>query len=251
VTINNTMKIQEISRTKTFGPEDNIEFDQRAKTLKGAKPVPGDNRFVYVIEKLQGIDRAGWGGGTDFRVYFYSKAESNKSGSPLIAWIGFRTVEISGLDNTIQVSNVVLDSRYRGQGIGVLIYTTLLQRGYVIVADESQTPQARKLWVKLNQTPGVQVNGIIEVMRGDFDLEIADEYTYIQQVRANQKKLRALNAQPLVDYSDWSDNDHVPFTFPVKSMQGGKELGAAGIKLYHSEDNDPDDILYLYARWVG
>jgi hypothetical protein len=244
------MKIHEISRTKSTGTNDDIEFDERDKKLKGAKPVPGDNRFVYIIEKLSGIDRAGWGGGTDFRVYFYSKAESNKAGSPLIAWMGFRNIEISGLDNTIQVSNVVLDNRYRGQGIGVLMYTTLMQAGYIIVADESQTPQARKLWVKLNSTPGVQVNGIIELMRGDFDLEIANQY-FVQQAQANQKKLRSLKAQPLVDYSDWSSSDYVPFTFPVKSMQGGKELGATGVKLYHSEDNDPDDFLYLYAQWVG
>jgi hypothetical protein len=245
------MKIHEISRTKSTGADSDVEFDERDKKLKGAKPVPGDNRFVYIIEKLSGLDRAGWGGGTDFRVYFYSKAEANKAGSPLIAWMGFRHTEISGIDNAIQVSNVVLDTRYRGQGVGILMYTTILQAGYVIVADESQTPQARKLWVKLNQTPGVQVNGIIEVMRGDFDLEIADQYTYVEQVKANQKKLRSLKAQSLVDYSDWRDNDHVPFTFPVKSMAGGKELGASGVKLYHSEDNYPDDLLYLYAQWVG
>ena len=125
-----------------------------------------------------------------------------------------------------------------------------MQAGYVIVADESQTPQARKLWVKLNQTPGVQVNGVIELMRGDFDLEVANQY-FAQKARANQKKLQSLKAQPLVDYSEWDSSEYVPFTFPVKSMAGGKELGASGIKLYHSEDNEPDDFLYLYAQWVG
>jgi hypothetical protein len=245
------MKIHEISRTKSTGTNDDIEFDERDKKLKGAKPVPGDNRFVYIIEKLSGLDRAGWGGGTDFRVYFYDKSTANKDGSSLIAWMGFRYIEISGINNTIQVSNVVLDTRYRGQGVGILMYTTLLQKGYVIVADESQTPQARKLWVKLNQTPGVQVNGVIELMRVDFDLEVANQYTYVEQVKANQKKLRSLKAQPLVDYSEWDRGDYVPFTFPVKSMAGGKELGATGVKLYHSEDNEPDDFLYLYAQWVG
>jgi hypothetical protein len=241
------MKITEIER-KSAGVD--IEFDERDKKLKGAKPVPGDNRFVYIIEKLSGLDRAGWGGGTDFRVYFYSKAEANKDGSPLIAWMGFRGIKMPGISNSIQVSNVVLDSNYRGQGIGILMYTTLLQTGYVIFSDESQTPQARNLWVKLNQTPGVQVNGIIEITRKNFDLEAAGPY-FQREAQKNQKKLQSLGAKPLVNYSKYDQYDWVPFTFPVEDMNDAKELGAPGIKLYHDNDTENKDFLYLYAQWVG
>jgi hypothetical protein len=241
------MKITEIER-KSAGVD--IEFDERDKTLKDAKPVPGDDRFVYIIEKSAAIEKGYWGGGTDFRVYFYDKSTANEEGAALIAWMGFRGIKIAGLDNSIQVSNVVLDTRYRGQGVGILMYTTLLQAGYVIFSDESQTPQARKLWVKLNQTPGVQVNGIIKIMRKNFDLESAGPY-FQQEAQVNQKKLQSLGTKPLVNYSKYGRYDWVPFTFPVKSLDGGKELGAPGIKLYHDNDTEKEDFLYLYAQWVG
>jgi hypothetical protein len=241
------MKIQELTRAPAGA---GIEFDERDKKLKGAKPVPGDNRFVYVIEKSAAIEKGYWGGGTDFRVYFYDKSAANVEGYALISWMGFRKIKIAGLANSIQVSNVVLDSRYRGQGIGILMYTTLLQAGYVIFADESQTSQARKLWVKLNQTPGVRVNGVIKIIRKNFDLESAGPY-FQREAKANQKKLQSLGAKPLVNYSKYDRYDWVPFTFPVESLDGGNELGAPGVNLYHDNDTEEEDFLYLYAQWVG
>jgi hypothetical protein len=94
-------------------------------------------------------------------------------------------------------------------------------------------------------------------MRGVFDSKIANKWNE-DELEDNQRKIKKLGAQPLVNYSRMQFNDYVPFVFPVKTKEMqrkdriAKELYASGVKIYHKQDiDDVDDFVTLVATWVG
>lgn len=243
------MKVQEIQRTPSFSSDD-WESNQKDKEVPGLKMVPGSNQYGYKFETLKGQDRLNLTG-TDVTIKFYDTKA--RGGNLFMGYIYFRNVTFPPYKKAVQVSNVSLDNRYRGKGVGIMMYTTVLQLGYVIVADETQTPQARKLWVTLNQTPGVQVMGRVEMFASDLDVETDDEWDR-RKARANIKKLKNLGAAIPSNLDEYGFNDYVPIDFLVQPGKNGAELAAKGIKLYsskHPEDMEEDYFVNLYARWVG
>lgn len=243
------MKIQEIQRTSADTGD--WSSNQKIKEVPGLKMVPGSNQYGYKFEALKGKDKLNLTG-TDVTVNFYDTKA--RGGMLHIGYINFRNTNFPPYRKAIQVSNVSLDSRYRGKGIGIMMYATVLQMGYVIVADETQTPQARKLWVNLNQTPGIEIRGRVEVFPSDVDVENAYDEWDLRKVRANLRKLKNIGAVMIGSLDDYGDSDYVPFDFPVQSGKGGAELAAKGFKLYsnkHPEDLEEDYFINLYARWVG
>lgn len=243
------MKIQEIQRT----PADTEDWasNQKIKEVPGLKIVPGSKQYGYTFQTLKGQARLNLTG-TDSVINFYDTKA--RGGMLHIGYINFRNITFYPAKKAIQVSNVALDSRYRGKGIGIMMYTTVLQLGYTIVADETQTPQARKLWVALNQTPGVQVSGRVEMFKTDVDPESAYDEWDQRKAKANMRKLKNLGATMQGNLDDYNDNDYVPFDFPVQPGKNGAELAAKGIKMYsnkHPEDMEEDYFVNLYATWVG
>lgn len=227
------------------------QSNQKAKEIPGLKMVPGSNQYGYNFETLKGKDRLNLTG-TDVTVNFYDTKA--RGGMLHIGYINFRNTNFPPYKKAIQVSNVALDSRYRGKGVGIMMYTTVLQLGYVIVADETQTPQARKLWVNLNQAPGVEVRGRVEVFRSDIDVENAYDEWDQRKAKANLRKLKNIGAIMIGELENYRDNDYVPFDFSVQPGKNGAELATKGFKLYsskHPEDLEEDYFVNLYARWVG
>lgn len=242
------MRIQEIERTPASSSDD-WESNQRAKTIPGLVMVPGSDRYGYVFQTLNGKERLNLTG-TDLTIKFYDTLAAG--GILFMGYIYFRNIKFTPYQKAIQISNVALDNRYRGQGLGTMMYTTVLRMGYTIVADETQTPQARKLWVKLNNTPGVEVHGRVEVLHDDIDIENAVDEWEKKVIRANLRKLKNVGAVMIGNLDDYGD--YVPFDFRVQPDKNDRELAARGFKLYSNNsayDNEQDYFIYLYARWTG
>lgn len=242
-------QVSEIQRTPSFASDD-WESNQKAKEVPGLKMVPGSSQYGYVFSTLKDKDRLNLTG-TDIHVNFYDT--KTPEGVLLIGYLYFRNTNFPPYKKAIQVSNISLDNRYRGKGVGIMMYTTILQLGYVIVADDTQTPQARKLWVNLNQTPGVEVRGRVEVFRSDIDVDMAYEWNK-QKAKANLKKLKNIGATMIGELDNYRDNDYVPFDFLVQPGKNGAELATKGFKLYSNkniEDMVEDYFVNIYARWVG
>lgn len=243
-------QVSEIQRTPASASDD-WESNQKDKEIPGLKMVPGSSQYGYVFAALKGKERLNLTG-TDLTIKFYDTKA--RGGNLFMGYIYFRNVTFPPYKKAIQVSNVSLDNRYRGKGVGIMMYTTVLQLGYVIVADDTQTPQARKLWVKLNDTPGVEVRGRVEVFRSDIDVENAYDDWDKRKAKANLKKLNNIGATIIGELENYRDNDYVPFDFALQPGKNGAELATKGFKLYsnkHPEDIEEDYFANIYARWVG
>lgn len=246
------MKISEIQRTKY--DDRPRTFDDRYKEApKGLKMVPNSDRYGYIIHS--DIDkkapmRATMSGMTTQIDFFDTKTPEKDIA--FIGWIGLRPYNLfDGMTNGVQTSNIILDSRYRGQGIGLLMYLTVLNLGYILVADDTQTAQARKVWTVLNKTPGVEVRGLTFFMRSEIDPSLAKEWDK-HEMQKKLSKLKKLNAHPWIPIDSVGQYDSVPFVFPVSTMdvKSGPELGAKGASIYsreHPEDSY-GDLYYLVAQ---
>lgn len=244
------MKIQEIQRVKG---DNEPWYGGSATVAKDITPMPDNPEYGFKEVGYSERDRINLTG-TDKRFDFFARTEQ---GYRYVGYIALRKYNLPGFKNTWQISNTILDSDYRGRGLGVLMYKTILQHGISIVADITQTPQAIGLWARLSETPGVLVRGKIELMRGVFDSKFANKWNE-DELEDNQRKIKKLGAQPLVNYSRMQFNDYVPFVFPVKTKEMqrkdriAKELYASGVKIYHKQDiDDVDDFVTLVATWVG
>jgi len=244
------MRIQEIQRSYA-DPADDWESTGQLDTVPNMKMVPGSDRYGYVLRQFAGQELLNFTG-SDLAINFY---DTKPEGSDKVLYIGylqFRNFNAFGFKNGVQVSNVMLDRRYRGKDIGVMMYTTALQLGYTIVADDSQTAPARKLWIKLNQTPGVTVRGLTLIMRGEIDPTVASEFTNQNKILANQKKLKRLGATPLTPVDSVSQFGEIPFVFPVSPGKEGSELVGKNLKIYSSQHpEDTEKYVILYAQWTG
>lgn len=238
------MKISEIQRMKSdFG---DWQSKERSKTIPNLTPIDDNPRFGYVKMDSKGPSLTG----TATRISFFD-TNTPENDILYIGYISFGPARVAGLSNTVQISNVVLDSRYRGKGLGLMMYKTVLKLGYTIIADTTQTKSAINLWANLSTIPNVKVNGIFYLMPVDFDPKYSNEFNR-DNIKRNILKLKKMKAEPLVNYENMEFNDHVPFTFPVNVKTGtkNKELYAPGVKLYHSEQSQSDDDVTLYAKWI-
>lgn len=242
------MRISEIQRTQTTGSDD-WESNERYKSVPDIQMVPSNDRYGYVDHQYNDSEKLNLTG-SDRAIYFYDTA--TKSNETLyIGYIRFRNYRLPGIKNAMQVTNVLLDQRYRGQNLGIMMYTTALRIGYVIVADTTQTPQARKLWVKLNRTPGVDVRGIVKLSKLYIDSANIDKWN-LKQIEKNRALLNSLGAKPLMPLEKFGKYDYIPFEFEVRPGQEDSELIANNLNLYsNKKPEDEDQFVTIYAKWVG
>lgn len=227
------MRIHEIERTPGDPPGPPSTRARRYSTVPGLQPVPQNPQYAYTSTTLRGAERINLTS-SDIAYEFYHLADG---GASRIGVLKFRRTRVGGLRNSLQVSNVWLDDEFQNWGVGSMMYGVVLGSGHTIVADATQTPQARRLWVRLWSKPGVTVRGMIDVLRDDDDPDTA-------RVRATLKRLRA------VEMPGSGDPAFQRYSFPVRPRSDGRELTAPGIKLYRSasvNDNDYNDATGLYA----
>lgn len=241
------MKIQEIQRTPSEGPVDKTdEPSTMAKLPAGVKPVPGAPNLGYQLDGGSGQMQTMFTGASH-KLWLYDLEQK----AP-IGWLALRDTAFP-LPRSMQVANAQIRDAYRGRGLGQSLYGVATKvLGMTIVADETQTPEARRLWTNLHGIPGVSVRGWINLFAEDVFPQF-DQYS-MNDTRKNQQLLARLHAEQLNSPKD--KLDMVYFSFPVQSGPGGKELQAAEnlaaiYTRYHPEDNRRNYDVGLYAQWTG
>ena len=235
------MNIQEIERTKT----DTSKTDYRGekldqKTLKKIRMIPGSQRYGYEARPGRTVFTQ-----ADYLIHLYDVPARR-----YVGWLGLRSASWFPIKNSYQVANISIDDEYRGIGLGQSLYGIALKLlGMTIVADDSQTPQARRAWIRLSQTPGVEIQGYASIYASDWDLRATPDKIYDDSdLRLIKTLLRAGGKELGRSHSS------VYVSFPVTGNVDQSELQSVqkGIAVYsarHPEQGGTDNG--LYARWVG
>lgn len=247
------MKLQEIQRTKSQGPKPKKPPQPSSMQLPaGIQPVQGAPELGYVWAGGRGqVASAFTGADHMLRLYDLKR-------KAYIGYLALRSYGAFPLRRSMQVANTQIEDAYRGQGLGQSLYGVALKElGLTIVADDTQTPEARRLWANLSRIPGVTVRGWINFNASDVDIE-QDLFGNAKDNLRRIARLQGLGPdqtpQPLRKPKD--PYDLVYFDFPIQSGLGGRELQAAE-KLaaiytsYHPEDNRRNYDVGLYAKWTG
>lgn len=140
-----------------------------------------------------------------------------------------------------RVETITTHEDYRGMGLGDKMYMLMILPppkglGTCIISGHAQTPAGRKNWIRLNQVPGVQVTGLIEVYDKILDEQMID----------------AIMEQGCLYLGNFGNARHF-FEFPVE--QNADEMEASvknAIAIY--SDRSPDwgtTDIGLMARYVG
>jgi hypothetical protein len=121
--------------------------------------------------------------------------------------------------------------------------------GMTIVADESQTPEARSSWLRLSQIPGVSINGFTSVFADDWDNQDNRSEIYDESAKRLISALLRAGGQEIGESSPF-----VYVSFPVGANADRTELQSIqkGISIYsarHPEEGGTSNG--LYARWGG
>jgi hypothetical protein len=173
-----------------------------------------------------------------------------KDGLRKAGFLALRSAPWFPMKNSYQVSNVAIDDEYRGQGLGQSLYGIAMKLlGMTIVADESQTPEARSSWLRLSQIPGVSINGFTSVFADDWDNQDNRSEIYDESAKRLISALLRAGGQEIGETSPF-----VYVSFPVGANADRTELQSIqkGIALYsarHPEDGGTSNG--LYARWGG
>lgn len=240
------MRVNEIERYPSDSDSDDTQSHrEKYERVPNLKPVPQNPQYGYTFNQLKGSDLLNLTG-TDMTLELY---HIKNNLARYIGFLNFRRTSSRGLRNPIQVSNVYLEKEFRKWGVGLMMYGIILGLGYTIVADASQTPQARKLWVRLWNQPGVIVRGMIDVLSSYVDPDEDNDWN--NEAKRIKSQLKRIKAQPLQDFnrrrSQYGD-DWERYSFEVQPKPDGSELTGPGISIYKSNSYYDDyDSVGLYA----
>lgn len=254
------MKLKEIQRMPKEKPIDlGYQDDEEQSEKSQTSSIPPN------IKKIAGAPNLGYitvGGSRDDYLTLFSGANLiihlfDLKGRAQIGYLALRPSNFP-LPNSAAVANVLIHPYYRGRGLGQSLYGVAVKElGMTIVSDDTQTPEARRMWVNLHNIPGVSVRGWINFSSSDVDPtnDLFGNAQYnLKRIARLQGLPKGQTPRPLGKSS--KRGDFVYFDFPVQSGLGGTELQAAE-KLaaiytsYHPEDNRRDYDVGLYARWTG
>lgn len=246
------MKIGEIQRTPSQGPVDNTSAaPEPIKLSKRIKPVPGAPTLGYDVIGGPGQVVTMFSGAST-KIYLYDLKRS-----AAIGWLALRDFSFPA-PRPAQVANSIIYDAYRGQGLGQSLYGVATKvLGMTLVADDTQTPEARKLWSNLHNVPGVTVRGWIQFMNTDVDPAndlFGNAQSHLRKIARLQGLPKGQMPRPLAKPK--GQHDFVYFDFPVQTGPGGRELQAAEniaaiYTQYHPEDNRRSYDVGLFARWTG
>lgn len=242
------MRLGEIQRTSTEQPIDDKELGEKTSLPKGVKPVPGAPNLGYYLIGGRGQMLTVFTGASYILHLFDLKQKAP------IGWLAMRDTNFP-LPKSVQVANAKIYDEYRGRGLGQSLYGVATKvLGLTVIADESQTPEARRLWTYLHNVPGMSVRGWIQFMNSDVDKE--DLFGNAKHNLSLIARLQGLPKGQLPTPLSRPKNDFVYFDFPIQAGPDGRELQAARnlaaiYTRYHPEDNRRDYDVGLYAKWTG
>jgi hypothetical protein len=121
--------------------------------------------------------------------------------------------------------------------------------GMTIIADDSQTPEARRAWLRLSQIPGVSINGYTSVFADDWNYRDYPSEIYDESAKRLISALLRAGGQELGKKPNF-----VYVSFPVGANADRTELQSIqkGIAIYsarHPEEGGTPNG--LYARWAS
>lgn len=238
-------QIQEIERAKSdiegYSTQNQII---NSKILSKIKMLPGSNRFGYIAGAGTSVFT-----GAEYIIDLYD-VKHPKQGARQVGYLALRSAPWFPVRNSYQVANVAIDEEYRGLGLGQNLYGIAMKLlKMTIIADESQTPQARSSWVRLSKIPGVSINGYASIFAQDWFMQNNPEEIY------DDSAVRLIRALNRADGQEIGRNqDFVYVSFPVGANADKGELQSIqkGIAIYsaqHPEEGGTPNG--LYARWTG
>lgn len=243
--------VKEIQRTPTERPDAGAQLNPEKGIPQGVKPVPGAPNLGYILIGGRGQMMSAFSG-ANYRLHLYDLKRS----AP-IGWLALRDT-IFPLPKSKQVANALIYPEYRGRGLGQSLYGVATKvLGMTIVADDTQTPEARRLWANLHNVPGVSVRGWINFSASDVDPTndlFGNAQPNLRKIARLQGLPKGQMPRPLKKSDD--GYGYVYFDFPIQSGPDGRELKAAEniaaiYTSYHPEDNHRDYDVGLFARWTG
>ncbi len=238
------MRIQEIQRKPSMDGKHAIPDKVTADEIKRIKPIPGNERYGYSFGKgiSMFLD-------TTHRITLYDLQHPTEKVYPA-GYLLLRKMSYFPLPNAYQETLVNIDDQYRGQGLGQNLYGVGMKLlGMTIVSDVEQTPEARRMWIRLHQIPGVEIFGYTDVSPRSWanrknPNEIYD-YDDLEKIRA----VLRVGGQEI-----GSDQHDTYLAFPVTGNVNRGELEALHKKLAVYSARHPGEggtMNGLFARWVG
>jgi len=242
------MRIQEIQRVA--GDKEGLSTKGQnwgKETLSKIKMLPGSQRFGYTAGAAGRAGSFLTGANTIIELFDVKHPED---GLRKAGFLALRSASWFPIKNSYQVANVGLDEEYRGTGLGQNLYGIAMKLlGMTIVADDTQTPQARSSWLRLSQVPGVTINGYTSVFPDEWALRNNRNEIYDDSAKRLISSLLKAGGQEIGKTPDF-----VYVSFPVGANANQNELQALqkGMAIYssrHPEDGGTQNG--LYARWGG
>lgn len=245
-------EIESLSKDAYLGDEFSVDDDEYAldgldhaeKLLKRAHPAPGYKGIFWV-----------WNNGITLLVPDYKYSDTLTAPAIIGKFSvypvnNYRISEIRERKPIYRVGSIAVQKNYRGRGLGTLMYLLILKKG-ILEAGEEQTPDGRRAWLRLSQTPGVEVNGLLKISSKEFDGSLG--YTD----KDFDKLMDALMSAGFYHIGKDISHDREIFLYPIEV--GKKQLKSVVDKVkfrlysdYGSEDNhDFNYIMTLIAKWTG
>lgn len=200
------------------------------------KPLPGNDRYTYVIGDLDPYGSIYVFDPNDLS-YFVGKLD-------LSSFTVFK--------NTLRVMSIMVHPKYRGQGIAKSLYKLVLMPkpyglGMILMSDDIQTPGGKRNWVSISQIPGMEVTGLIKISK---NLEHPDEDVEDDSVKIITDLIGKVGG---VYYADNKFSYYFQIPVNVSPTRLENSIKSSLIKIY------PNDLFkagefytsYLMAKYVG
>lgn len=202
------------------GGKDTLQRDEPEEP-SDIRRLPGDSQFVYNVE-----DRHG-----PLVINIYDPT-SEDTWTPK-AQLMVDDAGLQGLDNAVAVNMITVNEDYRGAGLARALYgivLSILRRP--LVAGDSQTPGGRRMWIMLDNIPGVVVRGLWAVQNDQLE----------------RPDVQALLKRPGLKVIG-QGNYYTFVAFPIEHGKNEIKSLIRGLPLYHGED--PKYTTSMIATWHG
>jgi pyrimidine deaminase RibD-like protein len=169
---------------------------------KNVKPLPGGSGYKYAINDKGSLK--------EIMIF---------DGKKLVAELDLKPT--NDPINSWQVATVATQPDYRGKGLGQSLYGIALSiLKLTLRAGKTQTKHGREMWLKLNNIPGVEVQGITATPKSQFK---------------NNPNNQIL----------WDTGKNIVHTFPITGGATSMKSAQPGKGLYNNTKSS------MIARWTG
>ena len=240
------MRIHEIQRTPDFAKK--IKSEKQPipnKIVKNITMLPGSKRFGYVFRPINASVT-----GASHALELYDMKSPNKT-IEYVAFLLLARYKSFPAKNAWIVTNVGVEDDYRGKGYGLTLYIIATKYlNMTIVADETQTKSARRMWVNLSNVPEIQVYGYTYVGKDSWEnRNNPDEF-----MDENDKRIIKLLQKAGGFELPGKDKYYTYVAFPVQGGPDDPELKSIqkGLSIYSREHPDSGGTINgLIARYAN